>query len=149
MKPLPIFVRSVLLTLFVLLGAVIAPAAIAQTSQARPSTNVLFADIIPSLSGEIEQEYADALPVYHVVGSLVPASEQPARIEGKLTLDFVNFTEVEQAQIYLAPLSQLPGLRRWIDDSCECHRFQSAGRAGDRGGRHIDRDPARCADSAR
>ncbi|MEZ4504842.1 MAG: hypothetical protein R2848_03005 [Thermomicrobiales bacterium] len=37
-----------------------------------------FADMIPSLSGEIEQTFEGTLPVYHVTGSLVPASDQPA-----------------------------------------------------------------------
>ena len=100
MKRLPSVVRIIAL-LTLALAALVSPEVLGQSPQARPSSNVLFADIIPSLSGEIEQQYDGALPVYHVVGSLVPASEQPARIEGKLTLDFVNFTDVPVDQIPL------------------------------------------------
>lgn len=87
--------------LLVLALTLVAPSAWAQSPQARPSNNILFADIIPSQSAEIEQQYAETLPIYHVVGSLVPASEQPARIEATLTLDFVNFTDTPQDTIYL------------------------------------------------
>jgi hypothetical protein len=100
MKRLPFVARFIGLLVLVLV-ALVSPGVLAQSPQARPSTNVLFADIVPSLSGEIERQYDGTLPVYHVVGSLVPASEQPARIEGKLTLDFVNFTDSAQDQIHL------------------------------------------------
>ncbi len=101
MKHLPSFARLTAFLLLALTIMMVAPLASAQSPQARPSSNVLFADIVPSLSGEIERQYAGELPTYHVVGNLIPASEQPGRIEGKLTLDFVNFTEVAQEQIYL------------------------------------------------
>jgi hypothetical protein len=101
MKYLPSLFRSFALLSLALAMVLVAPIAVAQSPQARPSSNILFADIVPSLSGEIEQQYAGTLPVYHAVGSLVPASEQPARIEGRLNLDFVNFTEVAQERIYL------------------------------------------------
>lgn len=95
------FTRFTGVLALLLIIAFVAPAVTAQSPQARSSGNVLFADIIPSLAGEIEQEFDGALPVYHVTGSLVPASEQPARIDGHLTLDYVNFTSVPQDQIYL------------------------------------------------
>lgn len=100
MKRLPSLIRVVALLSLIFTSVIEAPGAIAQSPQARPTSNVLFADIIPSESAEIERQYADALPIYHVVGSLVPASEQPARIDGKVILDFVNFTEAPQEQIY-------------------------------------------------
>jgi len=95
------FTRFISLIASLLVIVSVAPAVIAQSPSARPSSNVLFADVIPSLSGEIEQTFEGTLPVYHVTGSLVPASGQPARIEGHLTLDYVNFTEVPQEQIHL------------------------------------------------
>ena len=101
MKRLPSFARFAALLFMALAVMLIAPIASAQSPQARSSSNVLFADIIPSLSGEIERQYAGKLPTYHVVGNLIPASEQAGRIEGKLDLDFVNFTEVAQEKIYL------------------------------------------------
>ncbi len=101
MKRIPSFARCTALLLMAFVVMLIAPMASAQSPQARPSSNVLFADIVPSLSGQIERQFTGELPIYHVVGNLIPASEQAGRIEGKFDLDFVNFTEVPQEQIYL------------------------------------------------
>lgn len=100
MKRIP-FVLLFVLFFNLLSSGLIASGVLAQSPEARPSSNELFADVIPSQATEIEQQYDGTLPVYHVVGSLVPASDQPARIEGTLTLDFVNFTDAAQDQIYL------------------------------------------------
>jgi hypothetical protein len=74
---------------------------LAQSPQARPSNSILFADIVPSEAAAIEQQFGGKLPIYEVVGSLLPASDQPGRIEGRWTLDFINFTDVPQDQIFL------------------------------------------------
>ena len=58
MKYLPSLFRSFALLSLALAMVLVAPIAVAQSPQARPSSNILFADIVPSLSGEIEQQYA-------------------------------------------------------------------------------------------
>lgn len=95
------FSRPVAVLVLALATVLTVPVTLAQSPEARSSTNILFADIVPSQSAEIEQRLDGVLPVYSVVASLVPASEQPARIEGTWTLDFVNFTDAAQDQLFL------------------------------------------------
>lgn len=76
-------------------------AAHAQSPVATPTAGNLYADVIPSLADQVRLQTDGQLPVYTVTGNLVPASEQPGRIEGALSLDYLNFTDAEQSQIYL------------------------------------------------
>ncbi len=95
------FFRIVASLALLLVTGVVSSDILAQSPQARSSSNVLFADIIPSQSAEIEHQFEGTLPVYQVVASMVPVSEQPARIEGNWTLDFFNFTDAAQEELYL------------------------------------------------
>jgi len=61
----------------------------------------LYADVIPSLAQQIRLETDGRLPIYRVSGNLVPASEQPGRIEGTLQLSYIDFTDQEQTELYL------------------------------------------------
>lgn len=86
-----------------LVALLMAPcAASAQSAAESPSTTAdLSGDIIPSLAQQVRTETAGRLPIYQITGSLVPASDQPARIEGTLRLSFINFTDQIQNEIPL------------------------------------------------
>src|SRR5262245_22187150 len=89
------------MALLLVATAIFALGAQAQSPTARPVAGDLYADIIPSMAGQVEAQTAGKLPVYTVSGFMVPASEQPGRIEGTLSLDYVNFTTEEQSEICL------------------------------------------------
>lgn len=95
------FIRAIAFLILLTATAILPALTLAQSPQARQSDNVLFADIVPSQQSSIEDQFADALPIYNVVGNLVPASDVPARIEATMMLEYINFTNATQSDIYL------------------------------------------------
>ncbi|MCA9859411.1 MAG: M1 family metallopeptidase [Thermomicrobiales bacterium] len=73
----------------------------AQSPAATPTGDDLYADVVPSLVQQIRAETDRQLPIVTVTGNLVPGSEAPARIEGSLSLAYINFTDAEQTELFL------------------------------------------------
>ncbi len=93
--------RSLLL-IVALIALVAGPMAVSAQSPAPSSTaGNLYADIIPSQAQQIRLETGDQVPIYRVSADLVPASAEPARIEGHWQLSYINFTDADQDVIYL------------------------------------------------
>lgn len=91
---------AVLLVLLVSPVVILAQPAAAESPTSPPVAN-RAADIIPSQAQQVRLETAGRLPMYQVTGSLVPASSEPARIDGTLRLSFVNFTDEIQPELFL------------------------------------------------
>jgi hypothetical protein len=84
-----------------LLAALLIPlVARAQSPVATPTAGNLYADIIPSLADQVRLQTDGRLPVYAVNGRLIPASDEPGRIEGTLSLAYINVTSDEQRELY-------------------------------------------------
>jgi hypothetical protein len=98
-RRLPVF--ALLLTAIVA-GPLVAGA---QSPAASPAASVtagnLYADIIPSMADQVRVETDGRLPIYRITANLVPASAQPARIEGNLQLSYINDTDQPQTELYL------------------------------------------------
>ncbi len=94
-----------LLALLALASLLSTGSAVAQSPEASPVAppigGNLYGDVIPSLARQIRLETSGTLPMYRVTGALVPASEAPARIEGRWELSYINFTDAVQNEIYL------------------------------------------------
>lgn len=96
------FLRSLPLAALMLLAFVSVPlVAGAQSPVTNSTSGELYADIVPSLANQVRLQTDGQLPVYTVTATLVPASDLPGRIEGTLALDYINFTDTAQDQIYL------------------------------------------------
>lgn len=95
LQTLPLMVALLLGTMLLPLGSS------AQSPVTRLSQVDFYADVIPSLSDQVRQETEGTLPIYTVDASMIPASDQPARIEGTLSLDYINFTNSDQSELYL------------------------------------------------
>lgn len=98
--------RPSVFTFVLLLSLLAGPLAIAAQSPeaspvAIPRNGDLYTSIIPSLAHQIRFETSGQLPIYRVNGNLIPASVEPARIEGSLHLSYINFTDGIQNEIPL------------------------------------------------
>ncbi|HET9659680.1 MAG TPA: M1 family metallopeptidase [Thermomicrobiales bacterium] len=99
-------IRRYRLVLLLLLTILVAPLGVAAqspiASPVTPSTaGGLYADIIPSMADQVRLQTDGQLPVYRVTGNLVPASEEPGRIEGSLHLSYINVTDEPQSELYV------------------------------------------------
>ncbi|MGC4108922.1 MAG: M1 family metallopeptidase [Nocardioides sp.] len=101
----PLLYRLFLIPLLLLTTLAGSSAALAQSPVASPdalsTAGDLYAGIIPSMARQVRLETDGQFPIYTVAGSLVPASEEPSRIEGTMQLDYINFTDAEQTELYL------------------------------------------------